>query len=175
MPYLFGLVASFGLFTLYVATRPAAFRIARTRTIPARPEAIFALINDFHGWAQWSPWEKVDPSMTRTYEGPAAGEGATYRWSGNGKAGAGSMVITASVPSSRVEIALAFLKPFPANNTALFTLEPDGDNTRVTWAMEGQNAFPAKAFGVFVNMDEMLGKDFNAGLEALAAAAVATA
>jgi hypothetical protein len=165
MPYLFALLGSVGLFALYVATRPGAFRIERSLTIPAGPEALHALINDFHAWSRWSPWEKLDPGMTRAFEGPTSGVGAVYRWSGK-KSGTGAMTITASAPT-RVEIALEFIKPFPAQNTAIFTLTPDGEGTRVTWAMEGHRTFGFKAFGVFVNMDDLVGKDFASGLAAM--------
>ena len=171
MYYLFAFAGSLGLFALYVASRPAAFRIARSLSIAAPAEVLFGLINDFHQWAEWSPYEHLDPAMTKTFEGPSVGPGAVYRWRGNNKAGEGSMTIRASTPSSRVEIALTFLKPFPANNTATFTLEPDGAATRVTWAMEGENAFAGKLFGVFMNMDQMVGKAFAAGLAALRDAA----
>ena len=166
MPYLLGFAISIGLFLAYVASRPGAFRIERSRTLNARPEAVFALINDFHEWAKWSPWEKLDPGLKRTFEGPASGKGAVYRWEGNGKAGAGSMTINETSPA-RIEIALNFLKPFPADNRAIFTMEPDGDRTKLTWAMEGENPFPAKVFGVFVNMQELVGKDFEKGFDGM--------
>lgn len=170
MPYLLVLLVPIGLFALYVASRPGAFRIARALTIPASPELLSGLINDFHEWALWSPWEKHDPTMTRTFEGPTSGKGAIYRWRGNNKVGEGSMTILESAPD-RIEIALVFLKPFAATNKTIFTLDREGEVTRVTWAMEGENAFMAKAFGVFMNMDELVGKDFAAGLEALKAVA----
>lgn len=169
MPILLGLGISLGLFALYITTRPAAFRIERARTFDASPAALFALINDFHEWGKWSPWDKMDPDLKRTFEGPASGTGATYRWVGNSKVGEGSMTITDSVADSRVNIDLNFLKPFAANNKTIFTLEPDGASTRVTWAMEGNKNFASKAFGVFMNMDALVGKDFEKGLAAMAA------
>lgn len=174
MPFLLGMLAAVGVFVAYVATRPSAFRIARSLTIPASPAVVHGLINDFHEWARWSPYEKYDAAMTKTYEGPSSGVGASYRWSGNNKVGEGSMTITESGPE-RVVIDLRFVKPFTASNTATFTIEPAGDSTKVTWAMTGENAFGAKAFGVFVNMDELVGKDFVAGLEAMKTAAAAQA
>ena len=164
-------LAALGAFALYVASRPAAFRNERSLTLPAKPEALFGLINDFHEWAAWSPWEKHDATMTKTFEGPSAGAGAVYRWRGNNKVGEGSMTIVDSVSPSRVEIALSFLKPFAADNKATFTLAPDGEGTKVTWVMVGERNFPMKAFGVFMDMDEMIGKDFVAGLTALGQAA----
>lgn len=170
MFYLLALAAPLGLFALYVASRPAAFRIQRSAAINAPPEAIVGFIDDFHRWSVWSPWEKVDPLMSRTFEGPGSGKGAVYRWRGNSKAGQGSMTVVESAPS-RVEIDLEFLKPFPAKNKTTFTLEPEGAATRVTWTMEGQNAFAAKAFNVVMDMDKLVGKDFDAGLAALKTAA----
>ena len=175
MIYLVAFAASLGMFALYVASRPSAFRIERSLTIDASAEAIFGLINDFHEWGRWSPWDKLDPTMSKTFEGAASGVGAVYRWRGNNKAGEGSMTLVESAPSSRVVISLAFLKPFAATNKTIFTLEPDGAATRVTWAMEGDNAFPAKLFGVFMNMDELVGKDFTAGLANLRDAVVTKA
>jgi hypothetical protein len=170
MPYLLGLAVTLGLFALYVASRPSAFRITRSLSIDAPAGALFALINDFRAWTEWSPWDKVDPDLQRIYEGAESGVGAVYRWKGP-KTGEGVMTLIESVEPSKVEIDLKFLKPFPANNRTVFTLEPEGDATRVTWAMEGNNGFAAKAFGVFMNMDAMIGKDFDKGLAAMKAAA----
>lgn len=169
MPYLLGVAAFFGLFALYVSTRPAAFRITRTRTIGATPEQLFKLVNDFHEWAVWSPWEKLDPGMQRTYEGASEGVGAVYKWEGP-KSGIGRMEITEAKPGERVDIDLKFVKPMPADNKTVFSFEPDGGGTRVTWTMSGNNGFAAKAFNVFVNMDKLVGKDFESGLEAMEAA-----
>ena len=166
--YILGsLCALVGVFALFVTTRPAAFRITRSLTIDATPAAVFALINDFREWAAWSPWDQMDPSMTRTYEGPSAGKGAIYRWNGNNKVGQGSMTIQDTTSDSRVVVELRFVKPFAATNTATFTLEPSGSSTKVTWAMEGHNGFAQKAFGVFVNMDSLVGRDFEKGLAAM--------
>lgn len=172
MPILIGLGSFIGLFLAYVATRPSAFRIERSRTLDAPPAKLFALINDFHEWAKWSPWEKLDPDMKRVFEGPDAGLGATYRWIGtNNKAGEGVMKIATSQPDARVEIDLTFIKPIAAENKAIFTLEPDGNGTKVVWAMEGNRNFGHKAFGVFVDMDKLVGADFEKGLGAMGDAA----
>lgn len=119
------------------ASKPGQFRVQRATTIKAPPEKIFPLLNDFHNWASWSPWEKLDPTMTRTYSAPASGKGAVYQWEGKGSVGAGRMEITDSSPSSRLLIQLDFLKPFAAHNTTKYTLEPHGGSTTVTWAMYG--------------------------------------
>ncbi|CAN5562229.1 K(+)-transporting ATPase subunit F [soil metagenome] len=155
----------------YAATRPDSFRIARSTVIAAPPETIFALIADFHRWTAWSPWEKLDPAMSRAYGGPASGLGATYAWEGSGKAGAGRMEIIEATPPSKVTIDLAFLKPFKARNTASFTLEPQGDATCVTWVMAGPSPFISKLMGVVFNMDKLVGGDFETGLANLKALA----
>ncbi len=165
--------AVLGLFALYVATRPGEFRTERSLDINASPATLFALINDFHEWAAWSPWEKMDPTMTKSYEGPSAGKGAVYRWHGNNKVGEGVMTILESNPDSRIDVQLQFIKPFAATNKAIFTLVQAGTSTKVTWAMEGNKNFMMKAFGVFMNMDELVGTDFERGLAAMRDAAVA--
>ena len=146
------------------ATRPDRFRIERTATIQAPPERIFPLINDFHRWPAWSPYEKKDPGMQRSYEGPAAGKGAVYGWSGNKNIGSGRMEISEATPSSRIEIQLEFFAPFKASNTAEFLFEPRGAGTLVTWAMHGRANFTNKLMGLVFNMDKMVGKDFEEGL-----------
>jgi len=170
MPIALALSLPLAAFALYVATRPKSFRFAREQVIDAPAAKVFALINDLHAWGQWSPWERADPAMKKTYEGPDAGVGARSAWEGP-KSGVGSMTITESTPDARVQLALDFVKPFPAHNVATFTLVADGDKTRVEWAMEGDRNFMMKAFDVVVGMDKMLGKDFTAGLDAMAAAA----
>ena len=152
----------------YAATRPDSFRLERQTVIKAPPEKIFANLVDFNKWGAWSPWEKLDPQMKRTHSGAASGKGASYAWAGD-KVGAGRMEILDATPSSSVKIKLDFTKPFEAHNLVDFTLVPQGDSTQVTWAMYGPMAFINKLFGVFMSMDKMVGKDFEAGLADLKA------
>jgi hypothetical protein len=147
----------------FAATRPDTFRVQRSASIKAPPQKIVALIDDFHNWTSWSPWEKLDPGLKRTYGGAASGRGAVYEWEGNRKAGQGRMEVMETSPSG-VIIKLDFLKPFEAHNTAEFALQPGGDSTSVTWAMYGPNAYLSKVMSLIFNMDKMIGKDFEAGL-----------
>lgn len=156
---------------IFAATKPDTFRVQRSASIKAPPEKVFALINDFNRWGAWSPWEKKDPAMKRTFGAATSGKGAVYAWEGNKEVGQGRMEITESVPSSRVAIKLDFVKPFEAHNLVEFTLEPKGDVTDVRWAMRGDTPYFAKIIHVFINMDSMVGKDFEAGLASLKAAA----
>lgn len=158
------LVVAVAAIFVYAATKPDAFRVQRATSIKAPPEKVFALINDFHKWAGWSPWEKLDPEMKRTHSGAAEGKGAVYAWEGNSKVGAGRMEIKESSPSSKIVIKLDFIKPFEGHNTAEYTLETKGDSTDVTWAMYGPAPFISKVMQVFVSMDSMIGKDFETGL-----------
>jgi uncharacterized protein YndB with AHSA1/START domain len=155
----------------YAATRPNSFTVQRSITIKAPPEKVYALINDFHNWALWSPWEHIDPSMTRHYSGAAQGDGTIYEWVGNGKVGSGRMEIVSSTPASKIRIKLDFLKPFEAHNFAEYTLTSAGDSTTVTWQMYGPNPYIAKLMQVFCSMDKMVGKDFETGLANLKAQA----
>lgn len=155
---------------LYATTRPSTLVVARETVIQAPPEKIFPLINDFHQWSEWSPWDKLDPAMQKTYSGPDKGKGAGYTWQGNNKVGEGSMEIMDSAPSSRVTIKLDFIKPFEGHDITEFTLEPDGDSTTVKWTMEGPNSYRSKVMGLFVNMDKLIGGDFEIGLANLKAA-----
>jgi uncharacterized protein YndB with AHSA1/START domain len=146
------------------STRPDSFRVGRSTKVKAPPERIFAILNDFHQWPSWSPWEKMDPAMTRTHSGAASGKGAIYAWKGNKKVGEGRMEIIEAAPPSKLTIKLDFLKPFEAHNTAEFTLEPQGDSTGVTWSMSGAQPFMFKVMSLFMSMDKMIGKDFESGL-----------
>jgi uncharacterized protein YndB with AHSA1/START domain len=154
---------------IIAATKPDTFRIERSANIKAPPERIFALINDFHNWAAWSPWEKMDPNLKRTFSGTASGTGAIYEWEGNKKVGQGRMEIKESSPSRKITIQLDFLKPFEAHNTAEFTLDPVGDSTDVNWAMYGRQPFMFKVVKLFINMEKLVGRDFEAGLANLKA------
>ena len=151
-------------FIALVAARPSHFHVERSISISAPPEVVFAFINDFRRWQAWSPWEKLDPGMKREYSGSAQGVGAQYHWTGNDDVGSGSMRIEDSQPSSRLRIALEFKTPFEASNEASFSLTPEAGATTVTWGMDGENNFMFKAVGLFMNMDEMIGKDFQEGL-----------
>lgn len=156
---------------VYAATRPDMFRVQRTATIKAPPEKIFALINDLRSWSQWSPYEKKDPAMKRTFSGAASGKGAVYEWDGDNNVGKGRMEITEATPPGKILIKLDFIKPFEGHNTAEFTMEPRSDGTAVTWAMYGPASLMMKGMGLFMNMDNMIGNDFAAGLANLKAAA----
>ena len=151
----------------YAATKPDKFRVQRSATMKAPPEKIFPLINDFHKWGSWSPWEKLDLVMKKTHSGAASGKGAIYEWEGNKKVGQGRMEITDESPPSKVAIKLDFIKPFQANNKAEFALDRQGDSTNVTWTMDGSQPFMFKVMGVFMNLDNMIGKDFEAGLASI--------
>ena len=151
-------------FLVVVALQPADYRVTRTATIAAPAAAAFAQVNDFHNWQAWSPWEKIDPAMKRTYGGAPAGAGATYAWVGNKEVGEGRMTIMESRPSELIRIKLEFVKPFRATNIAEFTFEPRGDQTAVTWTMTGQKNFLTKGIHLFMNMDRMVGGSFEAGL-----------
>jgi uncharacterized protein YndB with AHSA1/START domain len=156
---------------IFAATKPDTFRVERSTSIKAPPEKIFAILNDFKQWGAWSPWEKKDPAMKRKFGAITVGKGATYGWEGNKDVGQGSMTITESVPSSKLVLNLDFLKPFEAHNFVEFTLTAQGDTTNVTWAMHGPANFMTKIIHVFMNMDKMVGPDFEAGLANLKAAA----
>jgi len=156
---------------LYVASRPDTFRVERSASIAAPAEKIFPMIEDFHRWGPWSPYEKRDPAMKRTYSGAPSGPGAVYAWEGNRDIGKGRMEITDSSPPLKDTIKLDFFKPFEGHNIAEFTLEPKGDVTNVSWVMYGPVPFISKVMQVFVDMDNMIGKDFEAGLANLKAMA----
>ena len=148
----------------YAATKPDTLHVQRNAGVKAPPEEIFPLINDFHRWTSWSPYEKRDPGMKRTYSGPAQGKGAVYEWEGNSEVGQGRMEITDTSDPSRVTIKLDFIKPIEGHNVAEFALVPQGGTTNVTWSMDGPSPFIGKLIGVFVNMDTMIGRDFETGL-----------
>lgn len=152
-----------------VAVQPAEFRITRSATIAAPPSAVFEQVNDFHKWNDWSPWAKLDSHAKNTFEGPAAGTGAKFAWSGNNEVGEGSMTITKSKPSERILMDLVFVKPFAATNVTEFTFRPDGAGTAVTWSMNGRNNFIGKAVGLFMNCDKMVGGQFEKGFANLKA------
>jgi hypothetical protein len=153
---------------ILAATKPGSFSFQRSISVKARPEKIFPWINDFHQWKSWSPYENKDPAMKRSYSGAASGKGAVYGWEGNKNVGSGRMeILDASMPS-KIVIKLDFFTPFEGHNTAEFTMLPQGDATsvatNVTWLMYGPASFMSKVMQVFMNLDDMIGKDFEAGL-----------
>lgn len=156
---------------LYAATKPDTFQVQRRATIAAPPERVFALIDDFHRWGEWSPWEKLDPAMTRTFEGPASGTGAVYAWKGNKDVGQGRMEITESTPPGRIAIKLDFIEPMESDNVTEFVLAPKDGGTEVTWTMRGPSPYLTKVMDTVVGMDRLVGKDFEAGLANMKAAA----
>lgn len=146
------------------ATKPDTFRVTRATTIKAPPEKIYPLIADFQRWTAWSPYENKDPAMKRTYGGAPGAVGQTYGWSGDKNIGVGSMTMTETAASSKVALKLDFVSPFEAHNTVVFSIVPQGDGTMVSWDMQGPTPFIGKIMHVFMNMDKMVGTDFEAGL-----------
>jgi hypothetical protein len=167
-----------GLMTLAVLvvlglalTQPDELRVERETSIAAPPVVVYGLINNLQRFTEWSPWQKRDPDMTTHFEGPASGVGASYSWRGNRNVGVGRLTITESEPDALVGMRLEFQEPFVATNQVQFTLAPDGAGTRVSWAMTGQNDLMSKVLSVFVDMEQMVGRDFESGLASLRALA----
>jgi carbon monoxide dehydrogenase subunit G len=165
---LLGLVAAVAI---YAATRPDSFRVERSIRVSAAPDKVFPLVNDFHQWEAWSPWEKIDPQIKRDYSGAPAGQGAVYEWHGNKDIGSGRMAIVESNAPSKLLIKIDFMTPFEAHNTVEFTLVPEGEGTRVTQAMYGPSPFVSKLMGLFFSMDKMVGDKYEEGLTTLKALA----
>jgi hypothetical protein len=169
---LVGLAAVVVVFLIVVALQPSSFKVARSTTIGAPPSVVFAHVNDFRKWEAWNPWDKVDPAMKKTYEGSPAGVGAVYAWVGNSDVGEGKMTITESRPRELVRINMEFFKPMAGTSTTEFTFAPQGGNgTLVTWTMSGDNNFIGKAMCLFMNMDTMIGGQFEKGLADMKAVA----
>ena len=154
---------------IYAASRPDTFRVERSTSIKAPAEKIFPLINDFREWEPWSPWEKIDPSVKRSYSGAVNGEGAIYEWNGNKEIGKGRMEIIESSPPSKVILKIDFIKPFEAHNTIEFTLVTQGDSTMVTQAMYGPCPYLSRLMGIFFSMDKMVGQKYEESLANLKA------
>lgn len=152
------------ILVIVISLQPSDFRISRSAKIAAPPAAVFAQVNDYHNWDAWSPWAKLDPNAKVTFEGPAAGTGATFTWSGNDKVGVGRQTIIESKPDELIRIKLEFEKPFKATSTAELTFKPEGDQTLVTWSMYGKNDFMGKAVSLVMDCDKMVGSDFEKGL-----------
>lgn len=152
---------------ILISIQPAQYKVVRSTTVAAPPAKIYGLITDFHHWNDWSPWAKLDPEMKQQYAGAPAGTGAAYSWRGNSKAGEGRMTISEAVPNEKAVIFLEFLKPFPSNSHVTFTIRPEGPNTSVSWAMDGESTFASKAIQLFSSMDKMVGPDFEKGLAQL--------
>ena len=172
---LIGLVVVVAVFAGVVALQPSDFRVVRSATISAPPAAVFSQVNDFHKWEAWSPWAKKDPAARNTFEGAPSGTGAVFTWAGNREVGEGRMTLTESLPPELIRIRMDFVKPFAGTNMVQFTFRPEGSQTVVTWSMAGRNNFIAKAFCLFMNMDKMVGGEFEKGLAQMKVIAEAAA
>lgn len=155
------------LFIAFVATRPGRYRVERSAVIAAPAESVYGAVADLRRWAEWSPWEKLDPQMKKEYVGAPGVAGSSYYWSGNKQVGEGRLTLVEGSAPSRIVYRLEFLKPWKSEATSEFTFSPEGTATRVTWAMSGRADFVAKFFHLFMNMDSMIGRDFEKGLAAL--------
>lgn len=158
------IVVAIGAVLALAATKPDTYTVTRSATIAASPDQVYTFVNDFHQWPQWSPWEKLDPNMNRTYGGAPNGVGATYSWNGNSDVGEGRMTITDSQVGEKVGIRLEFLKPMASTSQTEFAFNRSGAGTEVVWTMSGHCDYMTKVFTVFMDMDQMIGKDFETGL-----------
>jgi hypothetical protein len=172
---LLGFAALVIVFVVAVGLQPAEFRVVRSATIAALPAEVFAQVNDFHNWEEWSPWTKLDPASKVTFDGPRTGPGAVFSWSGNDKVGEGRMTVTESHPHELIRIKLDFKRPFESSCIAEYTFKPEGNQTVVTWSMSGEKNFLSKVFCLFMDMDKMVGGDFEKGLAQMKAITEATA
>jgi hypothetical protein len=152
------------------AAKPNTFTVKRATVIAAAPEAIFAYLEDFHRWGAWSPFEGIDPNMKKTFSGAAKGVGAAYAWDGDKKAGAGSIQITEAKVPGKLGMDLTMIRPFPTANHVEFFLTPLEEGTRTAWVMTGPQPFMSKVMSVFLNMDKLVGGEFDKGLAQLKAA-----
>jgi hypothetical protein len=173
---LIGVAGVLVLFVAVVATRPSSYHVERKLEVAAPADLVFGVLNDLHQFAGvlvlfGSPWKKRDPNMQETFEGPAAGVGQSYAWSGNKEVGKGKMMIEESVPGRKVGIKLEFVEPMKSTATCALTLAGSPSGTLVTWSMDGNHNFIGKAFGMFMDMDKMLGTDIEKGLAQLKTAA----
>jgi uncharacterized protein YndB with AHSA1/START domain len=158
------LAVAIAVILILAAAKPDTFSVRRAAMVKAPPEKIFSLINDFHRWGTWSPWENKDPAMKRTYSGAESGKGAVYAWDGNRSVGAGRMEILDASSPSKIVIKLDFFKPFEGHNTAEFAFVPEATATNVIWVMQGPSSFMSRVMQVFMDLDKMIGRDFEAGL-----------
>jgi uncharacterized protein YndB with AHSA1/START domain len=164
---LIGIAVIVAAFAAFVASRPSTYKVERSLVVDAPPAAVFQRVVDFRKWEGWSPWAKLDPSMKVDFAGPESGVGAIYHWKGNDKVGEGRMTITGATADRQIQVKLEFLKPWAQTSLTQFTFAPEPDGTKVTWSMTGQHDFIGKLFSVFMDMDGMVGPDFEKGLKAL--------
>lgn len=169
------LAAAIVVFVIVAAMQPAEFRVSRSALIAAPSAKVYAQVNELRKWEAWNPWGKLDPAMKLTYDGPPAGNGASYHWVGNNQVGEGRMTIVESRANEYIRLKLEFMKPFTATNTGEFTFQPEGGGTAVTWSMNGRKNFIAKAMHLIFDMDKMVGGQFAKGLADLKAVSEAAA
>ena len=156
-----------GIFVAFVATRPSEYKVERSLLMGVQASEIYRRVVTFRKWTSWSPWANLDPSMTVEYSGPKGAVGSVYYWKGNDKVGEGRMTMTGAVKDQLVEIKLEFIMPWEQTSKTSFTFQPEGPGTKVTWSMTGERDLVGKLFGLFMDMDKMVGPDFEKGLQAL--------
>ena len=161
---LLGVVVVVAVVLLFAATKPSKFHIEKSVSIQTPPEKVYALIADFHNWPQWAPQDREDPTMQRTYSGATTGQGAVSDWTSKGSAGAGQMTITAAAAPSKVDVVVDWKRPFKVQNAHGFTLTPAGGGTQLSWSAEGTNLYVMKVMELFVGVNGLMGKHFEAGL-----------
>lgn len=164
---LLGLLVLIGIFAAVVAMQPTDFVITRSAKMSAPPAKVFEQVNDFQKWSAWSPWAKLDPNAKNTFEGPSTGTGSKFKWSGNDEVGEGMMTITESKPNELIKMKLDFIRPFEDTSDTEFAFKPEGEQTKMTWTMTGKHNFISKAFCLFMDMDVMVGGQFEEGLASI--------
>lgn len=168
---LLALAAIIVIFLIVAAIQPAEFSISRSVSINASPAKVYGIASNFQNWSKWNPWAAQDPSMKTTFEGPQSGSGAILSWSGNDKVGEGRMTITDAKPNESVSIKLEFIKPWTTTNQVDYAIKAESEGCSFSWTMSGKHQFIGKAISLLMNMDKMVGADFERGLASLKALA----
>lgn len=160
---LLGLVAIIALILMAAAFKSPDFRVERSRTIAAPPEALFGWFNNPKKFDEFNPWLKLDPSAKTEYTGPEAGVGAVASWVGD-KTGKGKATITESKPNELIRLRMDWIEPMEGVSTVDYTFKPEGGKSTVTWAMYGKSNFVGRIFSIFVSCESMCGPEFEKGL-----------
>ena len=153
----------------FAATKPDSVHVERKAVVAAAPARVFPYLEDPRKTQEWSPWEKKDPNIKKTFTGAARGAGAVYAWEGNKEVGSGVATITAVEPDKSVTMDLHFITPMEGRSVAKYELTPVAGGTEVRWTIDGPSPYLSKLMCVFMDMDKMIGGEFEKGLAALKA------
>ena len=145
---------------------PKTYDVHRSKVIAASPAQVWPYVSNWEKINMWSPWVRMDTTLKLEYAGQQGSVGSKYSWDSK-KMGSGEQTITALDPNRSLEAELKIKMYGESTSKTSIMLHDTAGGTEVTWGMKGENNFMGRIMSSLMNMDKMIGKEYEKGLNSL--------